>query len=78
MIAPLESQADYTALHDPAGQAAQFHELPDGSGVITFSEQFSTEHDWRVGDEIAIDPELAASGLFLRNISAEQRKKEAT
>ena len=74
---PLESQDEVITLHDPNGQAAQFHELPDGSGVITFSADFSAENDWRIGDDILLSPEEAKIGLFLRNVTAEQRKKAA-
>jgi hypothetical protein len=71
----LESDPALTVLHDPNGQEAQFHELPDGSGVITFSDEFCNQCDWQVGDEIIMDIEQANAGLSIQNKSAIQRQE---
>lgn len=66
-----------TDLHQPNGLALQIHEMPDGSGVLTFSDEFIAAADWRVGDEIQMCPEEALTQLFLHNATYEFRKNVA-
>jgi len=64
--------------HDPEGPDIQFHDLPDGSGLMTLSAAWIEAADWRVGDDLVwtIDPEVGSATI--RNLGYERRHAPVT
>ena len=60
--------------HDPAGDPIQTHELPSGELLITFSQEWLDENDWRVGDKLVWTINEETGGVSLTCPDAEARK----
>lgn len=60
--------------HDPAGDAIQTHALESGELLLTFSDEFIEQMDWRVGETLVWDINEETGGLTLSSPQADARR----
>ena len=60
--------------HDPNGDQVQTHELESGELLITFSDDFVQQMDWRVGEALVWNINEETGGLTLTCPQADERR----
>lgn len=60
--------------HDPNGDQVQTHELESGELLLTFSDAFIEQMDWRVGETLVWNINEESGGLTLSSPQADARK----
>lgn len=67
------STANTEVSHDPEGQDIQAHELPSGEVLLTFSDLWCVEQDYRLGDTIKFVIDEENGKLDLINLTRQER-----
>ena len=69
----LTAETDALIEHDPAGDAIQTHELSSGELLLTFSDEWCAQHDYRIGDVITFLIDETTGKLGIINKSHQER-----
>lgn len=71
----LNSESDTEISHDENGDDIQLHELSDGSGLVSFSDKWIKEQNWKIGDSLKLEVTYLG-GLSIINTDYLKRVKE--